>query len=872
MSPPQSAPSATAPRPANVQPPAVAAPAQAGGAASQAPPQPSPQVESQSQAPTQAATPTAQSSADTSPSPASPEPAASLPVSDVQTNTLSPLLLKHIASDQVAMWTSPAHIREQQLVWLVPLGSLTAAMLGTDRTTSLHLNSNPTTLKHYQDFSDAGVGALVGVGGGMFLWGHLTHDDHKRETGLLAGEAAIDSLGVAEVLKYATGRSRPQQDMGSGDFWNGGTSFPSEHAAVAWSVAGILAHEYPGPLTKIFAYGLAAAVSSARVLGKEHFPSDALVGSALGYLTSEYVYGTHHDPALGGGDWNFVPFASESRTWKYKDMGSPFVPLDSWIYPALDRLEALGYISSGIQDMRPWTRTECARLLSESSDDIHAEEVEGSDALQIYNTLQIEFAPELALLEGGTNRHARLESLYTRSLDIAGPPLTDGYHFGQTITDDFGRPYERGFNNETGFSAWATDGPFVGYVRAEYQHAPTGPIVPLAARKEVALVDFSISGSDVPPDQAPVAPGIPPPEVNQPQLLDAYVAMTLNNYEVSFGRQSLWWGPGGAGTPMIFSDNPEPINMFRISRVSPIKLPGILGWLGEIEMQAFLGQVSGDHFVYGVDTTVGTGVVGSYTTTLNPQPFIQGQRVSFKPTPNWEFALSKTSLYGGPGVPLTPRTWFGDVFSLGYGPVGSSSDPGKRYSSFDTTYRLPKLRKWVTYYADGFVNDQITPVAYWDRAAWRSGLYFARLPHLPHMDLQFEGIYTDLPAGGDLGHGFFYYSARYVDGYTNNGTLIGNWIGRQGQGAQAWTNYWFSPRSRLQFFYRHQKVSQDFITYGGTLWDAGVRQDFWLKSVLSVSWQVQYENWIFPIIATGHQSNVASSIQLTLWSPEWGRK
>lgn len=816
------------------------------------------------------APPAAQPAAE-SPAPAEPPP--SLPVSDAQINTLSPLLVKHIVSDQAAIWTSPAHIREQQLVWLVPLGALTAAMIGTDRTTSLHLNSNPSTLKHYQDASDAGVGLLAGVNGGLFLWGHFTHDDHKRETGVLAGEAAIDSLVVAEALKYATSRSRPQQDMGSGNFWNGGTSFPSEHAAVAWSMAGILAHEYPGPWTKIFAYGLAAAVSSARVLGKEHFPSDALVGSALGYLTSEYVYGTHHDAALGGGGWNFVPFASDSRTWKFKDMGSPFVPLDSWIYPALDRLMALGYLSSGIQDMRPWTRTECARLLSESSDDIHAEEVEGSDALQIYNALQIEFAAELDLIEGGTNRHARLESLYTRALEIAGPPLTDGYHFGQTITDDFGRPYERGFNNETGFSAWATDGPFVGYVRAEYQHAPTGSVLPFSARQEIGLVDFTVSGSILPPSQVPIPPAIAPAAVNQPQLLDAYVGMTLDNFEVSFGKQSLWWGPGGAGAPMIFSDNPEPINMFRISSVSPIKLPGILGsLLGEMEVEAFLGQVSGDQFVYGVDTTIGTGVVGSYTTTLNPQPFIHGQRISFKPTPNLEFALSKTTLYGGPGDPLTPRNFAYSVFSLSNGLVGSSADPGDRRSSFDLTYRLPKLRKWVTYYADGFAEDQISPVAYWDRSAWRSGLYFPRLPDLPHVDLQFEGIFTDLPAGGDLGHGFFYYNSRYINGYTNDGTLIGNWIGRQGQGAQAWMNYWFSPRSRIQLFYRHQKVSQDFITYGGTLWDGGIRQDFWLKSILSVSWQVQYENWIFPIIATGHQSNVASSIQLTLWSPQWGRK
>ena len=51
-------------------------------------------------------------------------------------------------------------------------------------------------------------------------------------------------------------------------------------------------------------------------------------------------------------------------------MGSPYVPLDSWIYPALERLAALGYVNSAIVGMRPWTRMECARQLGEAADRI----------------------------------------------------------------------------------------------------------------------------------------------------------------------------------------------------------------------------------------------------------------------------------------------------------------------------------------------------------------------------------------------------------------------------------------------------------------------------------------------------------------------
>src|SRR5579863_1692166 len=44
------------------------------------------------------------------------------------------------------------------------------------------------------------------------------------------------------------------------------------------------------------------------------------------------------------------------------NMGSPYVPMDTWIYPAFDRLIALGFVRSAIVGQRPWTRLECTRL------------------------------------------------------------------------------------------------------------------------------------------------------------------------------------------------------------------------------------------------------------------------------------------------------------------------------------------------------------------------------------------------------------------------------------------------------------------------------------------------------------------------------
>ena len=135
-----------------------------------------------------------------------------------------------------------------------------------------------------------------------------------------------------------------------------------------------------------------------------------------------------------------------------------------------------------------------------------------------------------------------------------------------------------------------------------------------------------------------------------------------------------------------------------------------------------------------------------------------------------------------------------------------------------------------------------------------------------------EGVYTDLPAGGALSHGFFYYSTLIPNGQTSNGYLLGSWIGREGQGAQAWTNYWFNARNRVQLNFRHQKVSQQFIPGGGTLTDFGARGDYWTRFNVGVSAWVQYERWLFPVIQPGPERNVTAAVQISFEPQKWFRR
>jgi hypothetical protein len=187
----------------------------------------------------------------------------------------------------------------------------------------------------------------------------------------------------------------------------------------------------------------------------------------------------------------------------------------------------------------------------------------------------------------------------------------------------------------------------------------------------------------------------------------------------------------------------------------------------------------------------------------------------------------------------------------------------------DWSYRLPKLRNWVTFYGDAFADDQFTPIAYLDRSAIRAGLYLSHLPRLPKLDLRVEGVYTDVPAGGALSHGFFYFNPRFLNGYTSDGQVLGSWIGRQSQGAQAWSNYWFSARNRLQFSFRHQKISQQFVPGGGTLTDFGVEGDRQIRNNIFISATVQYERWLIPLLRPTSQRNLSAALSVRFEPREW---
>jgi membrane-associated phospholipid phosphatase len=204
---------------------------------------------------------------------------------------------RHILSDQLAIWSSPAHLNESNAAGPVLLVLATAVVITTDHQMMSEEVPIDTSLNNHAVTASNGLtGGFIAAPAIIYGLGHIHHDDHATETGILGGEAMADSLAVDEVLKLVSLRERPAVDGARGKFFQTSvgldSSFPSTHSFIAWSSAAVIASEYDGLLTQITAYGLATVVSATRVLGRQHFPSDVLVGSAVGWMIGRYV--VHH--------------------------------------------------------------------------------------------------------------------------------------------------------------------------------------------------------------------------------------------------------------------------------------------------------------------------------------------------------------------------------------------------------------------------------------------------------------------------------------------------------------------------------------------------------------------------------------------------
>ena len=629
----------------------------------------------------------------------------------------------------------------------------------------------------------------------------------------------------------------------------------------------------PGWLTRTAVYGLATGVSVSRVLAEQHFPSDVLIGSAAGWLIGHYVYRAHHNFNLNlldtrplPGDLSIPrnqpaglhlppdPIANRSNQARPlgdevdpDTIGSTNVPMDSWIYPALERLGAMGFIPDQSLSIRPWTRQECQRQLREAENFASQKDAYSSSLLSEAKRLTADLHAELDS-EPLYYESISLESAYARYGTIAGPALQDSFHFGQTWWNDLGRPLGRGSSAIAGFSFRAHDGRLFFYAREELQHSPGYPAETPAQNQLFNTLDrFTIAN-------APFIQPVPGRSAfNHVGAIELYAGVAFAGNTLSLGKQEIYSGPTTTG-PLAFSSNAEPTYNLRLVATRPHPFPGIPSF-GTYRFDIVLGKLSGHSYP--------------------ARPWYNSQKVAFNFWDSLELGFTRWSIFWGVGHPITFHTFKENIFSvsstgnageLGSTGFGDREDPGDRKSNFDFKWRLPFLRKVVTLYADAYSDDDPSPLAAPRRAAWNPGIYFARLPFLSHMDLRVEAVSSE-GLFKDFGGQHYFINNQYFDGNTNKGFLLGNAVGRDARAIEGRTGYWFSARTRVEAGYRQNKGGTLFLPGGATITDGFVNASYAINRHWQAQLFTQYERFLIPSYMTGSHHNTSGWFQIT-WNPE----
>jgi hypothetical protein len=556
-------------------------------------------------------------------------------------------------------------------------------------------------------------------------------------------------------------------------------------------------------------------------------------------------------------------------------LGSPYIPVDSWVYPAMLRLYSLGYVDTVFIGLRPWTRASVMHMLENAGNLIEDAEDQGDpaadEAREIYTALNHELHYDMegpcGPHEGGT----RVESVYSVMRDISGTPLDDSFHLGQTIVNDYGRPYENGFNNYSGASGYATAGRFAIYLRAEFQDATSATGYSTALAQELSAIDLTtytdpstkITNYFLPQTTIPQGPiG----NATQGRLLEAYLSYQILNHVVSFGKQDQWLGPA-QGASMAFSNNAQNFYAFEINRIEPLHVPALSMLTGPFRYEFLVGALRGHTEMPNPAYPTSSG-----NNITNPgDPWVHVEKVSLRPYKDLEFGFERTAMFGGEGhQPVNLKSFLRSFFSITAGnntQKGNTTDPGARFGAFDFSWRLPYMRNWLTLYSDSEVHDDISPIDAPRRAAVRPGIYLSHVPGIPKLDLRVEGASTDPPTTRSVDGEFMYWETIEKQGYTNQGQLFGDWIGREDKGGQAWITYHLSGNEWLQVSARNQKAVTNFIPNGTTLNDIAFQAVKRIGKDFEINGNFAVEHYKAPIYITGERTVTTTNIQLT-WYPQ----
>ncbi len=294
-----------------------------------------------------------------------------------------------------------------------------------------------------------------------------------------------------------------------------------------------------------------------------------------------------------------------------------YIPLDSSIYPELDTLNSLGLLLDYLEEVRPISRIEAARLtleaerhLEQKPRDFAAREL----ARSVIGTLREQVGEEMGWLENYRQDNPpnviiqpveRAEAQYIYSQGDRrywlSPGITSAYEGTPLVPNHDKLPTSPGSNEAVRLQAWAGVGSFL---TTYGEGAIAGPL------------GAGVSGP----------PGTYPSRFN---FISGEAVVSLGNLAISFGNEETSLGTGYFGS-LMQSNNAAAFTALRVRRIHPHHLPWILRYLGPISAEAFFGQLDA-------------------VRPFAQHPWIFGHIIAARPLPNFEIGMTREIMFGGRG-------------------------------------------------------------------------------------------------------------------------------------------------------------------------------------------------------------------------------
>lgn len=448
-----------------------------------------------------------------------------------------------------------------------------------------------------------------------------------------------------------------------------------------------------------------------------------------------------------------------------------YISLDSSIYEELDTLNGLGYLDSYLEEIKPISRVEAARLTREAEGNLARSEIDSLLARSLIHTLRAQLAEEMEWMDTNTEDNLptmihpvqRLEAQYVFSrgeqrqwrTSRTGVPVDcciNATEATPLLPNNDGLPTSAGSNEIARWSGWAG---FGGFLAGYGQGAVAGPLT-----RNI-------------------------PGISRLQPLGSAVVVSRGNFALSFGTEEMWWGTGHFDA-LSQSNNASPFPALRAQNIHPIILPGFLRYLGQVRYQAFVGQLDGERYF--------------------SHPFIDGQIITFKPLPTFEFGLTHTIDFGGAHNDSYSMLGFlGRATGLATG-SSINANTNSRGGVF-MKFNFPSLRGAQVYQellGEDNLTTELSPVGRFLpflAVSYQGGFYIPRLTEDGRTDLRIEYALTE-PNYSTHGDSLY---------WTYERQLMGDSMGPNASKVDFQVGRWLDLREKLSAdaFYTEQAPTYD---------------------------------------------------------------